>query len=139
MHYENRKSRLRLANLLLAVLLVGVGTTYTAADYGGEPLYCCGVYDSRPFVALPVELLGEYWECGDWVRVTTPGGVFWAQALDTGLFYGYHVEQWGNTPIVVDVPEHLWREAGISAPASVFNESLFNRLASDAKMGHVYR
>jgi hypothetical protein len=110
---------------------------YTFDDYGGKPLYCCGVYDDRPFVALPVEMLGDYWECGDWVRVTTPAGSFWAMALDTGPFYKYRVEQWGDVPIVVDVLEHLWTADGISALATVFNESLFNRLASDAKMGHL--
>ena len=126
--------------LMLIATLAGVATTYTYSDYGGEPLFCCGVYDDRPFVALPIELLGEFWECGDWVRVTTPGGSLWAQALDTGAFYRYRVEQWGvDVPIVVDVPEHLWRDVGISAPASVFNEGLFNRLCVDCKAGHVYR
>jgi len=122
---------------MLIVTLAGVATTYTYSDYGGEPLFCCGVYDDRPFVALPIELLGEFWECGDWVRVTTPGSSLWVQALDTGPFYSYRVEQWGmDVPIIVDVPEHLWTPGGISAPAVVFNESLFNRLAVDAKMGH---
>jgi len=33
----------------------------------------------------------------------------------------------------------MWTIDGISAPAVVFNESLVNRLAVDAKMGHLER
>ena len=137
-----RPSRIQAAetmSIIFAIaLLAGVATNYQAADYGGRALYCGGTYNEDTiFVALPVSLEGEYWQCGDQVQVRfEDGAAFWATALDTGPFFAYRVEQWGDLPIVVDVPDHLWTQPGISAPAVVFNESLFNRLAVDAKMGH---
>lgn len=129
--------------LIDAVLLVGVITTY-AGQYVGQPLYCDRgtgmIYaDNLDFIALPVgEFESGRAECGDWVRVTIQGQSFWAQALDAGPLEKYRVEQFGTLPIVGDVPSHLWDwKPAISATGSIFNESAFNRAASDCKKGHL--
>lgn len=125
------------------VTLVGVITTY-AGKYVGQPLYCDRgtgmIYeDSLDFIALPVgEFKSGRAKCGDWVRVTIQGRAFYAQALDAGPLEKYRVEQFGDMPIVGDVPRRLWDWAPwISAQGMIFNESAFNRLSSDAKMGHL--
>lgn len=43
--------------------------------------------------------------------------------MDTGPFDQYHVEQWGEIAIGVDVPCFLWPETvgGISAPVMMLN------------------
>ena len=122
---------------------VGVLTTY-AGHYVDQPLYCDDgnglVYDdSRPFVALPItQYQSGAAVCGDWVRVTVGEHVFYAQALDAGPLEKYHVEQFGDMPIVADVPKHLWPyKRYISAQGMVFNEGAFNRMCRDCKAGHV--
>lgn len=131
--------------LIDAALLIGVITTY-AGKYVGQPLYCDRgtgmIYaDDLAFIALPVsEFESGRAECGDDVRVTINGQSFWAQALDAGPLEKYRVAQFGDVPIVGDVPTHLWSWApAISAKGSVFNESAFNRAAGDCKMGHLWR
>jgi len=129
--------------LVNAVLLIGILTTY-AGSYVGEPLYCDNgsgmIYAADlDFIALPVS---EYESgravCGDLVRVVVNGRSFYAQALDAGPLEKYRVEQFGDLPIVGDVPEHLWEFApDISGVGSVFNESAFNRACDDCAMGHL--
>ena len=129
--------------LITAATLVGVLTTY-AGKYIGQPLYCDRgngmVYADRlAFIALPV---GEFESgravCGDQVRVTVNGQPFYALALDAGPLEKYRVTQFGDVPIVGDVPRHLWAHApDISGTGSVFNESAFNRTCGDCKMGHL--
>lgn len=128
--------------LVQFVTAIGVLTTY-AGQYVGEPLYCDNgtglVYDdSRPFVALPVmQYESGLAQCGDWVLVTTGDYVFWAQALDAGPLEKYRVTQFGDWPIIADVPEHVWPyEKYISAQGVLFNEGAFNRMCGDCKMGH---
>lgn len=126
------------------ITTIGVLTTY-AGQYVGQPLYCDDgsgmVYDdSRPFIALPVtEYTAGLAQCWDQVRVRTGEHSFWALALDAGPLEKYHVEQFGDLPIIGDVPRHLWPYPGriISAQGVVFNESAFNRACRDCKMGHV--
>ena len=129
--------------LIDTVLLVGVITTY-AGKYIGQPLYCDRgngmVYDdSRAFIALPVsEFESGRAVCGDNVRVTINDQSFWAKALDAGPLEKYRVTQFGNLPIVCDVPRHMWAWApAISAKGSVFNESAFNRACGGCAMGHL--
>lgn len=124
--------------------LIGVITTYASTKYGGEPLYCdrgngLTYRDDLAFIALDVrEFESGRARCGDWMRVTIADRSFWAQALDAGPFDGYRVTQFGDVPIVVDVPDHLWAWAPwISAEGTAFNESRFNRLSGDAMMGHL--
>jgi hypothetical protein len=129
--------------LVQLVTTIGVLTTY-AGQYVGQPLYCDDgrgmVYDhSRAFIALPVtEYTAGVAMCGDWVRVTSQGHSFWALALDAGPLELYHVIQYGNLPIIADVPEHLWPfSPAISAEGTVFNESAFNRMCRECAMGHL--
>jgi hypothetical protein len=129
--------------LVGTALLVGVITTY-AGKYVNQPLYCdrgTGLIYAADlaFIALPVsEFESGRAECGDWVRVVVNGRPFYAQALDAGPLEKYRVEQFGNLPIIADVPAHLWQFApDISGVGSVFNESAFNRLCADCKMGHL--
>jgi len=129
--------------LITAASLIGVLTMY-AGEFVGQPLYCDDgtgtIYDDTlAFVALPVsEFESGRAECGDQVRVTVNGQPFYAQALDAGPLEKYRVTQFGDVPIVADVPKHLWQFApDISGTGSVFNESAFNRMAGDCKMGHL--
>jgi hypothetical protein len=129
--------------LVGTALLVGVITTY-AGKYVNQPLYCDNgtgmIYASDlPFIALPVtEFESGRARCGDQVRVTINGQAFYAQALDAGPLENYRVEQFGDLPIVADIPAHLWQFApDISGVGSVFNESAFNRACTDCKMGHM--
>lgn len=124
--------------------LFGIFTMYSSEKYGGEPLYCDDgtgiVYsDDIAFIALDVrEFQTGRAECGDWVRVTIEGKSFWAQALDAGPFEKYRIKQFGDLPIVGDLPDHMWQfSPWISAQGQMFNESRFNRLVSDCKMGHL--
>jgi len=129
--------------LVAAATLVGVLTVYID-PFVGRPLYCDRgngmIYaDNLAFIALPV---GEFESgravCGDQVRVTVNGQPFYAQALDAGPLEKYRVTQFGDVPIVADVPKHLWQFApDISGVGSVFNESAFNRAADDCAMGHL--
>ena len=129
---------------LLAATLIGVITTY-GGKYVGQPLYCDNgqglVYDdSVAFVALPVtEYTAGLAQCGDLVRVQIGDDVFFAQALDAGPLEKYRVEQYGDLPIVADVPSHLWPLPGraISATGVVFNVSQFNRMCQDCAAGYM--
>lgn len=125
--------------------LIGVITTY-AGKYVGEPLYCdrgngLTYRDDIAFIALDVrEYQSGRIECGDRLRVTVNGVSFWARAFDAGPFEQYRVTQFGDAPIVGDVPSHLWaHDPDISGRGAIFNESRFNRLSGDAKMGHFLR
>lgn len=129
--------------LVAAFTLAGVITTY-AGKYVGQPLYCdrgTGMIYAADldFIALPVsEFESGRAECGDQVRVVVNGQAFYARSLDAGPLENYHVEQFGDLPIVADVPAHLWQFApDISGAGSVFNESAFNRACGDCKMGHL--
>lgn len=132
-----------MSTIITAVTLVGVITTY-AGKYVGQPLYCDRgngmIYaDDLAFIALPVsEFESGRAVCGDQVRVTINGSSFYAQALDAGPLEKYHVEQFGDLPIVGDVPSHLWAHApDISGTGQVFNESAFNRMCGNCAMGHL--
>ena len=130
--------------IIQAFTAIGVLTVYHH-PFVGQPLYCDNgagmVYnDSLAFVALPVsEFEAGNVMCGDWVKVTSLGHSFWAQALDAGPLSKYYIEQYGaDVPIVADVPAHLWAfDPAISAEGTVFNESALNRFLSDAKVGHL--
>jgi len=129
--------------LIDAALLIGVLTMY-AGEFVGQPLYCDDgvgmVYADRlAFIALPVsEFQSGRAQCGDNVHVTIEGQSFWAQALDAGPLEKYYVEQFGDLPIVADVPRHMWSWApDISGTGQVFNESAFNRACGDCAMGHL--
>ena len=141
--YTDSQRGYKMITLIKAVMLIGVITTY-AGKYIGEPLYCdrgngLTYRDDIAFVALDVrEYQSGRVQCGDWLRVTVNGASFWAQALDAGPFEPYRVTQFGDVPIVGDVPFHLWAHApDISGRGGIFNESRFNRLSRDAKMGHL--
>jgi hypothetical protein len=131
-------------NTIVAVVLVGVATWYPLDVYGGNPLYCDRdgtlVYTEEattPWVAISDEMYLAGWECGDWVRLQFGDGTtLWAQALDAGPLDHYQAD---GQPIVVDVPEPFWPyDLGrLSAPVTVFNESLANRLIADAAFGHI--
>lgn len=130
--------------LIILATLIGIITMYASTKYGGEPLYCddgTGITyrDDLAFVALDIrEFQSGRAECGDWMRVTIDGVSFWAQALDAGPFEKYRVTQFGDIPIVGDVPDRLWEfSPWISAQGLLFNESRFNRLCSDCAMGHL--
>jgi len=129
--------------LIDTALLIGVLTMY-AGEFVGQPLYCDDgtgtIYDDTlAFVALPVsEFESGRAECGDQVRVTVNGQPFYALALDAGPLEKYRVTQFGDVPIVADVPQHMWEHSpDISGVGQVFNESAFNRLADDCAMGHL--
>lgn len=108
-----------------ALILLGVATWY-AGPYVGGPLYCGGTYaeDTAPWVAVDVsEYQSGRIQCGDLLTVWIGGKMLQAWAMDAGYLYRYYVEQWGKeTPIVVDVPRHLWPAgAALSARVQVIN------------------
>lgn len=137
-------------HLLLAAVLVGVATWYPAGVYGGGPLYCDsnspslhGLTYSREterWVAISDEMYLTGWQCGDLVRVQFEdrGRSFYARLWDAGPLDHYMAD---GFPIVVDIPEYFWpyERRRLSAPVTVFNETLANRLMVDAKFGHIER
>ena len=108
-----------------ALILLGVATWY-AGPYVGGPLYCGGTYalSEAAWVAVDVtEYESGRIQCGDILTVWIGGKMLQARAMDAGPLYRYYVEQWGkDTPIVVDVPRHLWPAgAALSARVQVIN------------------
>ena len=111
-----------------------LATFYTAAMYGGEPLYCSTpetplFYDTAltPWIAFPDEdYLSGNVQCGDLFYIRFPDGTtLLARALDAGPFASYCVQQADGAcpPIGLDVPEHLWPMDERSAFVEVYNVS----------------
>lgn len=106
--------------------IIGVATVYTLLSWGGNPLFCGGVYDrdTKPWVALDVNhYLGGHAKCGDLMLLVFKNGTsLLARAMDAGPLSKHYVKQWGkHLPIVVDVPEHLKTFPGISIPVRMYN------------------
>jgi hypothetical protein len=107
-----------------------VATIY-AGQFIGGPLYCGGIYEigTEPWVALDVSMYRAGWvKCGDKLWLQFPNGTgFSARAMDAGMFSQYHVDDWGDVPIVVDVPEFLSTFEGLSSPVTIYNISRWHR------------
>lgn len=124
--------------IVLAATLVGSATWYPYEVYGGNPLYCdrngslrYTLDESSPWIAVHFELFVDGWQCYDWVRVQFADGTTkWARVLDAGLIGWYKAD---GRVIVADWPEQFWPYAlpRQSAPVSVWNGSLANRLGID--------
>ena len=112
--------------------LVGVATVYAMV---GGPLYCdtgqCLVYSEQtePWVALDVKLYDRWADCGDLLLLEGNGWELSARAWDAGPLHLYHIEDWPELPILVDVPAHLAPFAGLSAQVKVTNVSRSRRWA----------
>jgi hypothetical protein len=102
--------------------IIGVATVYMLI---GGPLFCGGIYDinSKPWVALDInQYLNGSARCGDIILLQFPHRKYiLARAMDAGPLRGFHVEQWGPIPIIVDVPEHIKTFKGISSPVKMYN------------------
>jgi len=110
------------------VILTGIATVY-AGEFVGEPLFCdcTGTlrYDefSPPWVALPVEMYGEWAECGDEILLTGDGWRMKARALDAGPLSDYYIADFPEFSIVADVPAPHCPFVGLSARARMINVS----------------
>jgi len=123
--------------LILAALMLygGVATYYSEDKHAGRPLYCDQfvtgrqlVYDRNLTEDWAAFDLGWYEDgtvaCGDKVRLFFPedGTVLDVIAWDAGKFGKFYVEDWGpDSPIVVDLPEHLRPDGAMSWPVVVVN------------------
>jgi len=113
----------------------GVATYYTYDDYGGGPLYASRtlMYDPSNSVLWCAVNVRSYEEGlvepGDVLAIefVDHNIVLYLEAWDAGPFDGYHVEDWADLPILVDVPEHLWPLDTMSARVVVYNVSADER------------
>jgi len=112
-------------------VLYGVLTWYAITTYGGGPLYCgegCYVMGRSPWIALPVETQGTWWECGDEIVIWTGGQEHRLRALDAGPFGRHCVEMEGACPAILgDVPGPWRWWPGLSTRAVVANRSAAKR------------
>lgn len=119
------------------IILVGIVTMYTADTWGGNPLYCARpgnqmYYEQGrdPWVAVPVELYSQGWQCGDVVQIDFESGErINARAFDAGPLSDFYIWSFPDLPIVADVPQYFWPydDWRISAHASITNVSLLAR------------
>ena len=121
------------------VFLVGIATMYDSS-WHGQPLYCDTrdndlVYNVEmvPWVAIPVEMYKEGWECGDIVYLSFDDieQMFQYRAYDAGPLSDFYIQSYPELDIIADVPIYHWpfSDGRISAHASMFNHSLFARRA----------
>lgn len=119
--------------------LIGIATMYNT-QWEGNPLYCDRADNdlsycesAEPWIAIPVELYAQGWQCGDVVIVTfsNTGEQIRFKAYDAGPLSDYYIEDYPDLPIIADVPEYYWPFPGdISTRATVFNASLAARVSS---------
>ena len=112
-------------------VLYGVVTWYAIATFGGGPLYCGeGCYETgrSPWIALPVETRGTWWECGDEIVIWSGGEMHILRALDAGPF-GRHCVEWNDECLAIlgDVPGPWRWWPGLSTRAVVANRSVAKR------------
>ena len=114
--------------------LAGVLTWYAISS--GAPLYCdthandltVGAV-TEMWVAIPVELYSQGWQCGDWLVVHYGDVWTWARAYDAGPFGKHCVVQLDGAclPIVADVPQPFAGWDGLSVEGKIINVSLRGR------------
>ena len=136
----------------LFIILIGVATMYGGVEYEGNPLFCdtwdtelsfC-VEAEEAWIAIPVELYDQGWQCGDDVYVTfTDLGVTRKfKAYDAGYLSDYRTENYPDLSIVADVPEYYWpsdEDVGTPTRVRVFNLSLYKRTYRGYMTGHLRR
>ena len=72
-------------------------------------------------MAVPVELLGNRYECNELVYLCFGEKCRLYRVWDAGPFSRFHVEHWPfPNGIVVDVPKRFWTERGRSAPVKIY-------------------
>lgn len=116
----------------------GIATYYPAERFSGRPLYCDQftdqdlVYDeSTPsWAAFDVSWYRQgLVACGDEVLVMfDDGGFLVAKAWDAGKFKGRWVSTWPDSPIIVDLPEHLRPDENWSWRVRVVNLTRLERI-----------
>jgi len=110
----------------MSQVLIGVVTVY-ATVFIGQPLFCDtgqGLVfseDTEPWVALDVDLYGDWAHCGDKILIRGDGWELEALALDAGPLHEYWIEDWPDLPIIADVPMHLAPFPGLSAQVTMTN------------------
>jgi len=106
-------------------------TYYALATYGGGPLYCGEgrfVVERAPWIALPVETHGVWWECGDEIVMWSQGEMHVLRALDAGPFgQNCVMDDYVCLPIVGDVPGPWRWWPGLSTRAMMVNRSAAKR------------
>lgn len=121
----------------MGLVIWGVITFYTADGWSGQPLYCGNTYTQEAdWVAMPHHLFesGDV-VCGDRIGLWVEGEIVYLRALDTGPLGEYCVRQSDMTctPIVADLPEHLFTWEGLSVHGYAVNsEPARERLSHEA-------
>lgn len=109
----------------MSLLAVGIATWYA---FFGAP-YCSSCYETwpqtLPYVAVPVEQIGDKYQCGEFVYLCFGERCKLYRVWDAGPFSRFHVEGWPKpNGIVVDVPRRFWTQQGRSAPVRIYRSKI---------------
>jgi len=114
----------------MSAAFIGILTWY--ALVAGAPLYCdSSVNDltvgtvTEMWIAIPVELYSQGWQCGDLIVVFHDDTYHYARAYDAGPFGSNCVMQVGGgcIPIIADIPGPFVDWSGMSTNGKIINIS----------------
>lgn len=106
---------------MIRTLILWGAITWYAGPYVNGPLRCGDTYDtSHAWLAVDIDATG--WRCGDLVQIVAGDVQLLLPVRDSGPLSLYCVDTGDTcTPIVADLPAHLWQWTGLSVRGSVEN------------------